>query len=248
MAQPTLDRLFTTLDATWPAAARVEAGPWMLREGRGGGKRVSAATIRGPWRPDDVTAAEASMRLMGQNPLFMIRHGESVLDHLLADRGYDSVDTTLLWLADLDALTDRALPLVTAFHIWEPLAIMREIWNEGGVGTARQNVMDRVSHPKTGLFGRVSDQPGGAGFCAVHDGIAMVHSLEIKEEHRGKGLGAWLMRCAAIWAKSKGARWMALAATEQNHAATRLYSSLQMEVVGQYHYRILNDPKGDPRD
>jgi GNAT superfamily N-acetyltransferase len=245
LAQPTFDRLIATLDATWPAAAYVEAGPWMLREGRGGGKRVSAATVRGPWQEEDVSAAESAMKLMGQDPLFMIRHGETTLDHTLADRGYDRVDATNLWLADIDLLCDHDLPRVTAFAIWEPLAIMREIWQAGGVNRARQNVMERAQGPKTGLFGRVSDAPGGAGFCAVHDGIAMVHALEIKEEHRGKGLGAWMMRCAALWARSQGARWITLAATEQNLAATRLYTTLQMQVVGRYHYRIQHDQKSE---
>lgn len=243
MAQPSLDRLYDTLDATWPAATKVGAGPWTLREGRGGGKRVSAATLNGPWRPEDVMAAERAMQLMGQDALFMIRQGETDLDHALMDRGYAHEDATNLWLCDIDLLTDRPLPLVTAFQVWEPLAITREIWHAGGIGEKRQNVMERVRVPKTSLFGRVSDAPGGAGFCAVHDGIAMVHALEIKPEHRGKGLGGWLMRCAAFWAKSHGARWMTLAATEQNTAAARLYTALQMQVVGQYHYRRLHNPE-----
>ena len=41
--------LQAAMDATWPAAAMHRAGPWMLRNGAGGGKRVSAATAEAEW-------------------------------------------------------------------------------------------------------------------------------------------------------------------------------------------------------
>ncbi|MBV7394443.1 GNAT family N-acetyltransferase [Mameliella sediminis] len=240
-----LPTLFDALDATWPAASRVTAGPWTLREGRGGGKRVSTATANGPWRDDDLAAAEKAMRLMGQAPLFMIRPGDDTLDVALETRGYDRVDPVRLWSAPIEALTDLRLPRVTAFAIWEPLAIMRELWEAAGIGAERQRVMNRAAMPKTGLFGRVSDQPAGAGFCAIHGATAMVHALEIAPQHRQKGLGGWMMRCAALWAADHGATRITVAATEDNAGASALYTSLKMEVVGHYHYRILN---GDSED
>lgn len=240
-----LTTLFEALDATWPAAASVDAGPWVLREGRGGGKRVSAATARGDWREDDLSAAEKSMTLMGQTPLFMIRPGEDALDAALSARGYALIDPVQLWVAPIDRLTDLKLPRVTAFAIWEPLAIMRELWAAGGIGTARQRIMERAALPKTGLLGRVSDKPAGAGFCAVHGQTAMVHALEIAPDHRQKGLGGWMMRCAALWAADQGAARIAVAATEANIGANALYATLKMEVAGHYHYRILNAESED---
>src|SRR6056297_114958 len=231
---------FDALDATWPAAARVDAGPWLLREGRGGGKRVSAATAQGDWRSEDLAAAETAMQFMGQDPLFMIRGGDEALDAALDLRGYRIVDPVQLWSAPVTSLTDLRLPRVTAFTIWEPLAIMREIWRVGGIGPARLRVMDRAAPPKTGLFGRVSDRPAGAGFCAVHGRIAMVHALEILPEHRQKGLGGWMMRCAALWAEKQGADYVAVAATTENASASALYAALNMEVVGHYHYRMID--------
>ncbi len=242
---PDLPRLFAAIDGTWPAAAIVEAGPWTLREGRGGGKRVSATTARGPWRVDDVAAAEKAMRLMSQVPLFMIRPGDAELDRTLEAMGYAAIDRVHLWVCPIETLTDRRLPPVTAFTIWEPLAIMAEIWAEGGIGPARLRVMDRAAGPRTGLFGRLTDQPAGAGFCAMHDGIAMVHALEIRPEHRGRGLGGWLMRAAGLWAQRQGARWMAVACTADNAAANGLYAALNMQVVAQYHYRRLNEFEED---
>ena len=238
---PEISRIFSALDATWPAQARHNIGAFHLREGRGGGSRVSAATLAGPWQAGDLCDAKMAMRAMGQSPLFMIRPGEDALDLDLDGRGYKLMDPTDLWICDIGVFGDCKLPPVTAFAIWEPLAIMHELWEEDGIGPARRAVMDRCAVTKTGLLGRVSDKPCGVGFAAIHDEIAMVHALSVRQAHRRKGLGAWMMRCAAFWAREHGARWLALAATRANGPAGALYSGLRMYRVGQYHYRVLDD-------
>ncbi|MCC1491058.1 GNAT family N-acetyltransferase [Cognatishimia sp. F0-27] len=227
------------ISETWPAAATVAAGPWLLREGRGGGKRVSAATAVSDWREEDIGAAEEAMRLMGQTPLFCLMPEETRLDAYLAARGYRVVDPVNLWISPTFALTERPLPPVTAFTVWEPLAIMRELWEDAGIGDARQAVMARVKGPKTGLFGRVSDAPAGTGFVALSGDIAVVHALEIAPEHRKKGLGGWMMRAAAMWAAGHRADWLAVLCTEENAGANALYESLGMVLAGHYHYRVL---------
>lgn len=236
---PSVHTLYAVTEATWPPASRTPAGPWMLRDGAGGGKRVSAATAESAWGEDDLVAAETAMRMLGQDALFMVREGEDALDAALELRGYEMIDPVNLYVCPIDALTDQRVPRVTAFSIWEPLAIMRDIWREGGIGPARIAVMERAVGPKTGIFGRVNDKPAGTGFCAIHDGIAMVHALEIAAPHRRKGLGVWMMRQAAHWARANGARWMSVLCTKANDGANGLYASLGMQVVGKYHYRIL---------
>ena len=169
----------------------------------------------------------------------MIREGDDTLDAALADRGYEVIDPVNLWLCPIDQLTDVPVPRVTAFSIWEPLAIMRDIWEAGGIGPARIAVMERAEGPKTGIFGRISDKPAGAAYCAMSQSIAMVHALEIAKAQRRKGMGVWMMRQAAHWAKANGADWMSVICTQVNGGANGLYASLGMQVVGQYHYRIL---------
>lgn len=235
---PDSARLYAVIDSTWPAAALIEAGPWVLREGRGGGKRVSAATQARAWRVGDLGAAEQAMRLMGQTPLFMIREGEENLDAALAERGYEVIDPVNMWVCPIEALTDQKIPLVRAFTIWEPLASMREIWQEAEIGPERWRVMDRAQGAKTGLFGRAQDTPAGVGFCALDDDIAMVHALHLRAKYRGKGLGSWMMRAASFWAQKHGARWMSVVCTQDNAGANGLYAALGMEHIGRYHYRI----------
>ena len=206
MSLPDARRMYRVSEATWPPREAVEAGPWTLRDGAGGGKRVSAATQRAAFdAADDLPAAEDAMRILGQDPLFMIRQGDEALDAELAARGYQVIDPVRILVCPIAQLTDVPVPLVTAFTVWEPLAIMVDLWQEAGIGEARLRVMNRAKGPKTGLFGRIKDSPAGVGFCAIHDGVAMVHALEVSPRYRGLGLGAWLMRAAAHWARSRRA-------------------------------------------
>ncbi|GGG67335.1 N-acetyltransferase [Salipiger pallidus] len=243
--RPDLPALYAAVDGTWPAARIVEAGPWLLREGGGGGKRVSCASAAGAWTADDIPAAAKAMQLLGQDPLFMIRVGDDALDAALQDEGFDVIDPVNLWLIPVERLTDLKIPRLTTFACWEPLAILREIWAEAGIGEARLRVMARTTGPRTAIMGRLSDRPAGAGFCAVYNGIAMVHALEIRAEHRGQGLGKWMMRHAAQWAEAEGAAWMAVLCLKDNGPANGLYASLGFECVGQYHYRIRQGNRDD---
>ena len=225
------------IDGTWPAAGYETLGPFRLREGQGGGSRVSAASRIGNEGEDDFPAAEAAMQAMGQKPIFCIWPGDEALDGQLAARGYDVLDPVNIYSCPVDHLTDVPIPSVTVFNIWEPLAIMREIWSQSGVGPERQAVMHRASGPKTGLLLRHDDQPAGAGFAAIQDGTTMVHALEIMPEHRRQGMGRWAMRSAAFWAMDNGAQTLSVICTKANAGANGLYQSLGMEIVGKYHYR-----------
>ena len=178
------------------------------------------------------------MTQMGQDPLFMIREGQTALDEALQARGYDIIDPVYLRVCPVTDLTDMPIPRVTAFAIWEPLSIMCDIWAEGGIGPARIDVMKRANGPKTAILGRVDDKPAATAFAAIHDGVAMVHAVETRAAHRRKGMGKWVMRQAAHWAQKNGADWIAILVTTANKGANGLYESLGMEIVGTYHYRI----------
>jgi len=167
MSAPEVQTLYEVCARTWPAASQAQVGSWTIRDGAGGGQRVSAATCDGPVQ--DIAAAEAAMGALGQVPLFMIRSGEADLDGALEARGYAIKDPVNVYACPVSHLTDRPIPKVTAFTIWEPLHIMRDIWHSGGIGAERIAVMERCTAPKTGLLGRLNDHPAGAGYCAIHD-------------------------------------------------------------------------------
>nr|WP_227754409.1 GNAT family N-acetyltransferase [Stagnihabitans tardus] len=98
--------------------------------------------------------------------------------------------------------------------------------------------MERVKGPKAVILARSDDKPSGAGFVAVHGATAMIHAVEVRPAMRRRGAGRHILLAAAAFAAEHGARTLALAVTEGNSAARALYSSLGMQVVGQYHYRI----------
>ncbi|WP_299826490.1 GNAT family N-acetyltransferase [uncultured Roseobacter sp.] len=230
------DMLFAAIDATWPAARQIPLGPWILRDGQGGGKRVSAATATAAVGPTDIRDAEEAMLHAGQQPLFMIRPGDEVLDEMLQARGYRTLDPTTAYSLPIARLTDVPVPRVTAFCIWEPLAIMEEIWAQGGIGPERVAVMARAE-VKTGILARWNEKPAGAGFAALHRKTCMVHAVEILPAQRRQGVAGWVMRAAAFWAREQGAEDISVLCVEANVAANRLYSSLGFVPVGQYHYR-----------
>ena len=238
MTLPTGRDLYKVIDTTWPAVETLRVGPVTVRNGAGGGSRVSAATLSGSLGPNDLAEAEAAMDAMDQPRLFMIGEGQDTLDHLLQSKGYEVMDPVWLYAAPIDAIATDRPPPVTSFEVWPPLAAQTEVWAQGGIGPARLAVMDRAPEPKTTLLGRVDDTPAGAAFVGIDGACAMLHALEIAAPHRRKGLARHMTRAAAFWARDNGAAYFTLMTTQANVGANRLYSSLGMTRVGQYHYRI----------
>ena len=225
--------LAEVMEATWPPASRRALGPFTLRDGASGGKRVSAASLDGPFTEADLDALEAAMA----EPLMPVRAGEDALDAALDARGWRIVDPVVAYAAPVDRLV-ADLPRLTAFPHWPPLEIARSIWAEGGIGPARIAVMDRVTGKKAALLGRIDDRSAGVAFVACHGTEAMVHALEVRDSHRRQGLGIKLLHAAANWSQVQGATRLSLVVTRQNAAARALYARLGMEVVGEYHYRM----------
>ncbi len=233
--------LYEAIDVTWAPASIRQEGPWTIREGQGGGQRVSAATARAPVQERDLDRAEEAMRSLGQTPLFMIRSGEDALDEMLAGRGYRVADPVNYWLAPVETLSREPLPRARLFTIWEPLAIQLDLWAEGGIGPGRIRVMERVRAPRTSILGRHDQVAAATAFVARHEGVALVHALEVVPSCRRQGMAGLICRQAAIWARDEGAGFVGALCTRANTGANALYASLGMRVVEQYHYRKAED-------
>lgn len=229
--------LFATIAATWPPAETRRLGPWTLRRGGDGGKRVSAATLEGDL--GDIEAAEAAMRGWGQAPLVMVRPGEAALDAALAARGYRTRDATRMLAGDAAAIAGGTPP-ETALDCEGPLACMAAIWDAGGIGAGRRAVMDRAAGPRAWLLGRTEDAPAACAFVAMDGDVAMLHALEVAGWARRRGLGALLTRAAAAWGAARGATTLALVVTEANAPAAALYGGLGLREAARYHYRALD--------
>lgn len=231
---------FDIIDATWPAKSHHFTGGFDIRIGGEGIKRISCASLNGPFSDASIDDAETEIARLGQDPLFMIRpdlsKDEDVLDAALAARGYGLHDAVTVYHAPA-AMLAMDVPPVTAFAHWPPLQILRDLWTETGIGPARQAVMDRASAPKAAILGRMQDRAAGGAFVAVSNGCAMIHAISVAPQFRRQGLGKYLIHEAANWAVEVGARDLALVVTREN-PANSLYQSLGLVRVCDYHYRL----------
>lgn len=231
--------LADVVQATWPPARSFDTGPFTLRDGAGGGKRVSAACVNAPFTDANLDAAEDAMRAMGQSPLFVIwpDRGDFGLDDALSQRGYQTVDPVVGYGADAQDIMRLDTDISHTYPHWPPLAIAREVWAAAGIGPARLQIMARAAGPKTAILVRRDDHPAGMCFVAIAQGHAMIHALEVQPEHRRNGLAQKLIHRAALWATGVGAARLSLVVTRANAPARALYARMGMAEVGQYHYR-----------
>ena len=229
--------LAAVMDATWPPASRIACGPFTLRDGQGGGKRVSAATADGPWTEAELSRAEVAMTAVGPCALFLIRNGDEALDAALAQRGYGVVDPVVVYTAPTAMLAGDGADHMTTFPHWPPMELARALWADAGIGPGRLAVMERVQGPKCTILGRTNDRASGVAFVACHGRHAMLHALAVSPVHRRQGSAQNILRAAAQWAQTAGADTLSLVVTVANEPARALYAAMGMQEVGHYHYR-----------
>lgn len=250
---PTAQVLRAAMEATWPPVRAWRQGAFLLREGQGGGSRVSAATLEeaepeglSEGSPDGLedgledglARAEAAMRGLGQAALFQLRPGQEAFDALLGARGYAVKDPVVFYAMPCAPM---AAPACEVYELWPPIAALREVWAEGGIDPARLAVMARAPGAKVALMGRAGDMPASAAFVAAHGPGAMLHALDVLPPARRRGLGRLMMLQASDWAARQGCAWLGLAVTEANAQANALYRGLGMQAISRYHYRIAGE-------
>lgn len=233
----TPEDLIAVMETSWPPAAQRRLGPVTLREGQGGGQRVSAASVEGDWTGADLENAEAAMRAMGQRPLYRVTPAQEALDAALDARGFAINDPVVGYAASVEALA-RSLPPLAAFPHWPLLEIDRQIWADNGIGPGRIAVMERAAVPKTVILSRSAGRPSGLAFVACDGPLAMLHALVVRPTQRRQGAARHIMAAAAAWAAGQDARELAVVVTEANAAARALYADLGMAEVAGYHYRV----------
>ena len=235
---PDAKRLFKAMDATWAAAEYQISGSITLRRGLGGGKRVSAATVDGSLSTAGLKHSANVMSDWGQTPMFMVRGQQDKLDDFLNHNGYGVVDPVVIMAAPCATFSADTLPPLAAIPGQKPLAIMREIWQSGGIGAARLDVMRRTEGPKEYWMGRHRDKPAGCAFVACDKEVAMVHALEVAPDFRRFGVGRNILIKAANWAALNGAKYISAVTTSENQPAQNLFAGLGMTIIGKYHYRV----------
>lgn len=231
---PSQTDLFDALDATWAPFAFHNHDGWIIREGAGGGQRVSAATVQPDTQSFQISSAATKMASLGQMPLFMIRNTDADLDARLHALRYEVVDPVVILIAPTaELLNTRPDPIQTVHTLNKPDANAKMIWAAGGIDQGRLNVMARVKGPKAILVASGM----GVAFAAAHNDIAMIHAVEVASDHRRKGVANTMMYKAFEWAKDQDCKWVAVLTVRANIPARTLYENLGMVRAAAYHYR-----------
>lgn len=225
---PCIKTLYETIDYTWPSVSSQVKQGWLVKNGLGGGKRVSATLQLDPQA--NIKSAEKMMKALGQDCLFMIRKNDSVLDHTLDKLGYNLIDPVIIFCSPT-RLVDKSYD--KKFYA-TPNTVMKRIWLNGGISSARLDIMERTKVPKTYIL--IDNK--AVAFVAIHKDIAMVHALEVLKEYRREGLAKRIMHKVNIWASINGAKFLSVITVKDNIPAKNLYHNIGMSEVGYYHYRL----------
>lgn len=226
--KPSIETLYEVLDFTWPSVTTELHHGWQIKNGSGGGKRVSAAIQNSPTAKVEV--AEKLMNALGQKKLFMIREGNEILDYKLHKLGYKLIDPSVIFGLPIELL---AKTFDGKFHT-SPNTAMKSLWLNGDINDMRLNVMARTKVLKT----YVTINNIAVAFVAIHNAIAMVHALEVSTINQRQGFGKKIMQQIAGWASLNGAHYLSVITVHNNFPAKSLYEHLKMSEIGSYHYRI----------
>lgn len=230
------------VDSTWPSLERQYQQGWTLRHTPGGGQRVNAATMRPGAQNPRIGFLEHWYKRRNETPLVMISPQDRQIDQELETRGYIVKDPVAWYRCPCEDIAAREGDTASLFSSDFSMAVHQRVWNTSGVGSARQQIMQRVRE-RAFLLAR-SDDAGAAGVAFVGIGQssknreAMVHAVAILPRFQQLGHGKRMMRFAAFWAAAHGATHLNVLCTIANAPGNMLYQSLNMVQKRGYHYRI----------
>jgi ribosomal protein S18 acetylase RimI-like enzyme len=242
MTEPLTTEFDRLVDAVWPATYAEDVGGWRLRFADGVTKRANS--VWPATAPDDVdgaiVAVERFYAVRGLPAVFSLSAAARPegLDGLLAARGYETVDPTLIMTAELS----DELPVAPGVEITDvPSAEWLELWWSvdgrygSGLGTARGIV--------TGVpasYACYTSAAGDAVGRAVRQGDWVgIYCMAVAPHARRRGLARNVLHALLNQGREHGARNAYLVVTTRNTAAHALYAQAGFEVTGRYHYRVL---------
>ncbi|MDQ3275904.1 MAG: GNAT family N-acetyltransferase [Actinomycetota bacterium] len=242
----------------WPAPVTQRLGDWLLRAAGGFTGRANSAAVCGD---PGVGVDEALARVIsfsvahGVPPLAQVVVGSAWEQQLLA-RGW--VDRrpqeggVLVQVAAVDDALSRRPPGETRVVLRDALtpqwlevygraagtdpAVARRLL-EGPPTVAFAHVDDaQVSDHPTPFVTRQSSRVAGIGRAALTGSWIGLSAVEVRPEHRRRGVGTALVSAMLAWAAERGARRAYLQVTPGNVAAVALYASYGFRTHHRYRY------------
>lgn len=232
----------------WPALEVAVLDGWLLRFAEGYSKRANSANALAPTSPfaGILPLIETLYRRHGLQPCVRLTPlaGDQP-GQLLADRGWSSIDESLVMTAPLPRgeATDDTVLLQPA-----PGAA----WIDGYARASarpdlRRDTLARMLaaiRPEAVFATRVSEGvPSAYGVAVLERGMVGLFDIATPAALRGRGHARRLVTALMAWGRSKGAMQAYLQVTTANAGARALYGSLGFRPVYSYDYRL--PPSGD---
>jgi GNAT superfamily N-acetyltransferase len=242
----------------WPPLEASQLDEWRLRFAGGVTKRANSVLPLGPTDAHSLEDASLSQRVdtvehayteRGLPAMFQITASSwpPMLADLLARRGYEEVDPTLVMTAPLNEH-------VAASRLWQltgqssPPELWLETWwsVDGRGGPAEleiaRGILDRIELPC--LFVESRDRIGVAGVAlGVVDGAWVgLYCLAVLPRARGRACAYNIVAHLLAWARSQGADRAHLAVTQVNEPSQRLCRMLGFADQQRYSYWRLPRP------
>ena len=252
----------------WPALHQVLLDGWLLRFSRGFTRRANSVTPVYPaLRPASAKVRYcenlyAQQRLRTYFRLTTIADPEP-LDVLLAGRGYQRRDPTLVLHVPLHARAFDAVPGFAPAPLGGFLATYGELSGMtpgdadatgGDVGAAKElHAIVLKSIRADTVFGIVTENgvAVACGMAVIEQDLAGLFDIVTHPAYRRRGHGAALVRSLLAHAAAKGASRGYLQVLADNAPARALYQRLGFSVLYEYWYRAAvrgSSSAADPRD
>jgi GNAT superfamily N-acetyltransferase len=239
---PALERATLT---TVPAPRNGFDGPFVVRAFAGGTGRANAASSLDPAPDPDldarITRIEARYAALGLPARFRSTPLDPPgLAALLAARGYEPLDETLILLAPINAI---AAPDTAAEARSAPDADWMAVTATAEHQSARRRQEKEGTAPLLTVPGAwITLRDGGAAAAVasvvVAGDLAGYFDLAVRPEHRRKGLAARAVRAAAEWAREQGATWLFCQVSATNTASLALNAALGLREAYRYTYFV----------
>ena len=234
--------------AAWPALEQSEYDGWVLRFAEGHTKRANSVNPLYPTTigvEEKIAVCEEAYAERGLPTIFRLTPfcEPSNLDDVLAERGYERVDRTLVMTRSLDAPdvppdlgahnAVRCVDLATWLDAFETLDLLPP----ESIST-RCRIVGRIPSETIPTMADPADSPLGMNL-GVRDGRAVgLFALFVAERARRTGLGRALVTETLRIAADRGATLAYLQVEEENGAARRLFDELGFQPIYPYWYRI----------
>ncbi len=228
----------------WPALQTQVYEGCILRFANGYTKRANSANplyLRTAQYAPLVDYCEAAYRRAGLPVVFKMldapRYAE--LDRLLASRGYERGDETLVMLLDLEAHRAPRDPaaIVEPSFSEEWLQLFLRINDVGANAAAAQAMLANLLNETIAIRLRSGGRDIACGYGAMEGDHVGLFDIVVEAPQRGKGFGRALVQSLLAAARERGARTAYLQVMLSNPAALRLYAGLGFEESYRYWYR-----------